>query len=190
MQRVAPLLLGLTVLTCGVSLAAPAAAATNAGIKVYTWTDANGTTHFSDVPRHNGPTRQLILPTPAPANQTLLAADRAWVRREDRLAQARQAREAARERAEQEREAMEAERRQAGNEAQVGYAPLYLAYGYHRHRGHHHDHDDRRHPHDHRPSAAFPSNALPSSFPNPMASSFPPGLPSSFPESPSSPPHH
>lgn len=189
MQRLTPLLLGLTLLTCGVSLAVPPAAASNAGIKVYTWTDANGTTHFSDVPRHKGPTRQLILPRPAPADQTAVAADRAWVRQQDRLARLQQAREAARRRAEQERETMRAGRRRQGNEMQVGHAPLYLAYGYSRYRRHRRDHDEGHHRH-HGPSAAFPSNALPSSFPNPMASSFPPGLPSSFPESPSSPPHH
>ena len=189
MRRIAHLLIGIALLACGAGLAVPAAAG-SPGIRVYTWTDAHGTTHFSDMPRHKGPARQLILPTPPPADQTAVAADRAWVRQQERLARARQAREATRRRAERERETLTAERQQEGNERQERYVPFYMAYGYHRHRGHRHDHDDRYHHRHHGPSAAFPSNALPSSFPDPMASSFPPGLPSSFPESPSSPPHH
>lgn len=31
---------------------------------VYTWTDASGTTHFSDIPRHHGSEKTLVLPTP------------------------------------------------------------------------------------------------------------------------------
>jgi uncharacterized membrane protein YhaH (DUF805 family) len=38
--------------------------AADVGIPVYTWTDASGTTHFSNVPHHHGSEKTLVLPMP------------------------------------------------------------------------------------------------------------------------------
>lgn len=155
-------------------LAAPVQAG-DPGIRVYTWTDARGVTHFSDTPRHEGPTRTLKLPTPPPPDRTALAADRAWQRKMDREVQAEVARQAARRRA---REETPAPRPQtvAQEERAAPFLPVYFP---RRHFRRHHRHGRGA---SHLPSAAFPASALPSSFPDPLASSFPPGLPSSFPE--------
>ena len=99
MQRFAPLLLGLTLAAGGLSLAAPPANAGNAGITVYTWTDANGITHFSDTPRHAGPTKRLSLPTPPPPNQTAIRAEKAWLHKLHQITQTELAQAAARRRA-------------------------------------------------------------------------------------------
>ena len=187
MQRITPLLLGLTLAAGGLSLAAPPASAGKQGITVYTWTDANGVTHFSDTPRHAGSTKQLSLPTPPPPDQTAIKANQAWLRKLHRMTQKDLAQAAARRRAEQERELETAEQQQQPEEPQYQYVPIFYPARDHRHRWHHHHHHGHGQPF---PSASFPHYALPSSFPDPLASSFPPGLPGSFPESPSSPPGH
>ncbi len=186
MQRITPLLLGLTLAAGGLLLAAPPASAGNQGVTVYTWTDANGVTHFSDTPRHTGTTRQLSLPTPPPPDQTAIKADKAWLSKLHRMTQKDLAQAAAHRRAAQERELETAERQQQPEEPQYQYVPIF----YPARRRHHHHWDHHRHRGNSQPfpSAAFPHYALPSSFPDPLASSFPPGLHSSFPESQSSPP--
>lgn len=162
-----------------VSAPAPASAP---GISVYTWTDANGTTHFSDTPRKDGPARTIVLPTPAPADRTAQAADRAYLAQLQSDTRARLAQEADQRRAETEREAAyaaaaaqyEAERQP------TGYYPVFVGAG---HRGHYRQRRD--YDHDRRPPSAPPANSnrvfppaylLPSSFPDPLASTFP-GLP-------------
>lgn len=170
----------------GAAPAACAGAPAGAKITVYTWTDAAGVTHFSDKPRASGPAKKLLLPTPPPPDQTALAAQRAWVRELDRDWRASQERAAAQRRLETELAARAAERGQYAPQ-QTQYVPLYAPYagrrGYHHRRRGDHDRDDRRGPPEQElPDARFPQNALPSSFPDPLASSFP-GLPSSsFPE--------
>lgn len=176
----------LLVLAGGATLgtAAPVLAG-HPGIRIYTWTDARGVTHYSDTPRRQGTSRKLTLPTPPPPDETAIAANKAWQRKLDREVRAELAQQSARRRAE--REAATEQRQPAPEpETVVRYEPTYFpARRYrryrrrHLHRGHHAK----------LPSAAFPHDALPSSFPNPMASSFPPGLPSSFPEKHTSPPH-
>jgi len=189
MQRAAVVLLGMIVVAGGLSMAAPPAAAAGTGVTVYTWTDANGVTHFSDTPRHTGSVKRLSLPKPPPPDRTAAKAEKAWVHKLHQMALADQAKAAARRRARQERDLQAAEQRQPPPEApQYQYVPIFyparrLHRWHHRHR--HRDNDDQ-----HLPSARFPQYALPSSFPAPLASSFPPGLPSSFPEAPSSPRGH
>lgn len=184
MMRTGSLLLS-TALTAGALLwAVRPACAADPGIHVYTWTDASGITHFSDMPRHNGSEKTLILPTPPPPNQTAIAADHAWLRQLDRDSQAQLAQEAAHRRAERQAEAVAAQR-QREREVSTQYWPVFYSPWYDRRHRHGHRH---RHPATNLPSARFPSNALPSSFPDPLASSFPPGLPSSFPEEQPSPP--
>ncbi len=186
MQRSVPLLLGLTLAAGGLSLATPPARAGNPGVTVYTWTDANGVTHFSDTPRHTGSTKQLSLPTPPPPDQTAIKANEAWLHKLHRMSQNDLAQAAARRRAEQERALETTERQQQQpEEPQYQYVPIF----YPARRWHHHHHHHRGHSQPF-PSAGFPHYALPSSFPDPLASSFPPGLPGSFPETPSSPPGH
>lgn len=187
MQRLTPILLGLSLAAGGLSLAAPPAVAGTPGITVYTWTDANGVTHFSDTPSHSGPARQLSLPVPPPPDQTALKAEKAWLDKLNRMTLADQARAAEHRRAEQERELAAAEQRQqeqAAGPQIFQYVPIFYPARHHHHRHRPHRGKYGRHP----PSARFPHYALPSSFPDPLASSFPPGLPGSFPETPSSPP--
>ncbi len=179
-------LLGLTLAAGGLSLAVPPAAATGTGITVYTWTDANGVTHFSDTPHHPDAARQLTLPAPPPPDQTAAKAEKAWLSKLHRLTQADQAR-AARRRAEQEHERAIAEQQQQQQVSEprlYQYVPIFYPARHrrHRHRSHRGQYGRQL------PSARFPHYALPSSFPDPLASSFPPGLPGSFPEAPSSPP--
>ena len=187
MQRLAPLLLGLTLTAGGLSLAAPPAAAANSGIIVYTWTDAHGVTHFSDTPRHTGSVRQLSLPTPPPPDQTAIRAEKAWLHKLHQTTLADLAQAAARRRAEQERAQETAGQQQPAEVPPYQYVPIFFPARHHRWRHRHRHRGNRSH---HFPSARFPQYALPSSFPDPLASSFPPGLPGSFPETPSSPPRH
>lgn len=175
-------------LAAAFACAAPVAhAGAGPGITVYTWTDAAGVTHFSDKPRARGPAQTLHLPTPPPADQTAIAANRAWLQQMDREWQASQ------ERAEERRR----EAARAGEYAQYApqpqaesYVPLYLPLP--RYRGRHHRHHGGDYDRHGRMPPRFPQQALPSSFPDPLASSFP-GLPaSSFPEArggPLAPPH-
>jgi len=186
MQRITPLLLGLTLAAGGLSMAAPPANAGNQDVTVYTWTDANGVTHFSDTPRHTGHTKQLSLPKPAPPDQTAIKANEAWLSKLHKMTQNDLAQAAARRRAERER-ALEtaARQQQQPEEPQYQYVPIFYPARGHRRHWHHHHHRGRGQPF---PSASFPHYALPSSFPAPLASSFPPGLATSFPELPPSPP--
>lgn len=162
MRRTGPLMLGAALAAGGLLSAAPPAAAGDPGIPVYTWTDANGVRHFSDVPRHRGPAKKMVLPTPAPANRTAIAALHAWVRQLNRETQADLARRSARRQAEREREAEEASaaRYQAPQQEPVEYLPVFYP-APRQHRWRHH----RIGPRLNLPSAKFPANALPSSFP-------------------------
>jgi|GEM_PF-1932464 len=165
--------------------AAPPPAGTH-GIRVYTWTDASGVTHFSDKPRTAGTQKTLTLPVPPPPNQTALAAQRAWLKRIDRETQADLARQSRQRRA----RATAPPTFQAPPEQPVAYYPAwYPAYRHHRLHGHRHrrDHDERDEP-DRRRGPRFPFGPAQSSFPEPvLQSSFVGGLQSSFPERP--PPH-
>jgi len=178
MQRPGAVLLILALAAGGLMAAARPAAASAPGIPVYTWTDANGVTHFSDTPRPRGPTQKLVLPVPPPPDRTALAAQRAWVRQLNRETQADLARKAA-SRAEQQRRAeMAVAQNRDQQETRVDYLPVFYPARHQHWRRHHGGGHDV-----HLPSARFPSNALPSSFPS--------GLPSSFPEEPSFwPPRH
>ncbi|MGA7966033.1 MAG: DUF4124 domain-containing protein [Gammaproteobacteria bacterium] len=179
MQRPGAVLLILALAAGGLMATARPAAASDPGIPVYTWTDANGVTHFSDTPRSRGPTKTLVLPTPPPPNQTAIAAQRAWVHQLNLDSQKELAQQAARRRADQQAEATASQRQNKRTEV-VQYVPTFYPSWYHRRYRHDHRHERRV---GNLPSARFPSNALPSSFP--------PGLPSSFPEEPSFwPPRH
>lgn len=186
MHRIAPVLLGLTLVAGGLSLAAPPA---TAGVTVYTWTDASGVTHFSDKPRHTGAVKRLSLPTPPPPDQTAAKAEKTWLHKLHQMTLADQAK-AARRRARRARERQAAAQQQPPEAPQYQYVPIFYPAGRRHHRYHHWHHRHRDADDRHLPSARFPQYALPSSFPNPLASSFPPGLPSSFPEAPPSPPGH
>jgi hypothetical protein len=171
------LLLSATLAVGGMLLLIPPVTAVAAGTSVYTWTDANGTTHFSDMPRHHGSEKTLVLPTPPPLNQTEITAQRAWLRQLDRDTQTQQAQEAARRRTERQTETAVRKRR-SDREERVQHYPI----------RHHRPKHYRSNRGSRLPSARFPANALPGSFPDPLAGSFPPGLPSSFPEERPSPP--
>ncbi|HEX5314772.1 MAG TPA: DUF4124 domain-containing protein, partial [Gammaproteobacteria bacterium] len=95
-------------------------------IVVYQWTDARGTTHFSDAPRKDGPAKRLLLATPPPADRSAQAANRAWLAELDRDTEARLAREAAQRQAETRREAALAQerRQQAVAEQAVQRVPI------------------------------------------------------------------
>lgn len=164
-------MLGIALAAGGLLSAAPPATAGDAGIPVYTWTDANGVKHFSDVPRHRGSAKKMVLPTPPPPNQTAIAALQTWLQQLHRQTQTDLAERAARRQAERKREAEEAAatRSRAQPQQQVQYLPLfYPPRRYHRWRHH------RIGPRLNLPSAKFPSNALPSSFPE-EPSFWPPG---------------
>ncbi|MGH8127079.1 MAG: DUF4124 domain-containing protein [Gammaproteobacteria bacterium] len=185
MKHTGQLFLGVILAAGGMLSAAPTAIADSAGIPVYTWTDANGVTHFSDTPRAQGTAKKLLLPVPPPANQTAIAAQRAWVRQLNRNSKKELAQQAAHRRAERQAEAT-ARQNQSERKEVVQYDPFFYPSWYHRR----YRHSQRSKLHsDNLPSARFPLNALPSSFTDPLASSFPPGLPSSFPEEQPSPPH-
>jgi len=183
------------VLAAAVLAAAGTAAAAGTpgggGIRVYTWTDASGVTHFSDTPRPRGGEKTLVLPVPPPPDQTALAAQRAWLRQLDRETRADLARRERQRRAEEAAAARPAPQYQA---PPVQYVPVFLPYrGYHRHgRRGRRDADDRGPAR--RPAPRGPRTDLPSSFPDPLQSSFVGGLPSSFPDPlassfPPAPPH-
>lgn len=180
------LLLGTALAAGGMLSMAVPAVASDSGIAVYTWTGANGVTHFSDTPHRTGTSKKLVLPTPPPPDQTAIAAQRAWLRQINRNSKKELAQKAARRRAEQRAQANARQRQRERNDV-VRYVPALYPYWYQRR--HRHVHTHRRQHAGNLPSARFPSNALPSSFPDPLASSFPPGLPSSFPEEQPSPPH-
>lgn len=182
MKYTGQLLLGTALAAVGILSMAVPAVASDPGIPVYTWTDANGVTHFSDMPRHNGSEKTLVLPTPPPPDQTAIAADDAWLRQLDRDSKKDLAQQAARRRAEQQAAAAQ---RQREREDSTQYLPVFYLPWYDRLYRHGHSH---RQPATNLPSASFPFNALPSSFPPGLPSSFPPGLPSSFPEEQPSPP--
>lgn len=117
----------------------PAAAAP--GPTVYTWTDASGTTHFSDKPPATGTAQKLVLPSLPPPNREALAAMAAWATQLDKDTQKMLDREAA---------ARRAEAQAAVQTPVVGsypqYAPAFFSYGprhfFHRHRFNEHDRDD------------------------------------------------
>ncbi len=171
MPRPGPLMLGIALAAGGLLSAAPLAAAGDSGIPVYTWTDANGVKHFSDVPRHQGSAKKIVLPTPAPPDQTAIAALQAWLQQLHRQTQADLAEQAARRQAERRREAEETSvtQSQALPQQPVQYLPIFFPpRRYHRWRHH------RVGPQVKLPSAKFPANALPSSFPE-EPSFWPPG---------------
>ncbi len=178
MKYIGRLLLSVALTVGGMLLVVPPAAA--AGLPVYTWTDASGTTHFSDMPRRQGAEKTLVLPTPSPPNQTAIAAQRAWLHKMNRDTQTQQARETARRRAERQTETAVRKRR-SNREERVQHYPI-------RHHRRYRPKHYRSNRGSRLPSARFPADALPSSFPDPLAGSFPPGLPSSFPEEHPSPP--
>lgn len=161
MRRSGALLLGMALAAGGLAASAPPAAAGDTGIPVYTWTDADGTTHFSDTPRVKGQARKLVLPTPPPPDRTAIAAQQAWVLRMHREAQADIARAAAERRIEEQRQAETATAQlQTQPREQVEYLPVFFPA---RHRHWHRRHGGFRT--TNLPSARFPSSALPSSFP-------------------------
>ncbi|MGH8427516.1 MAG: DUF4124 domain-containing protein [Gammaproteobacteria bacterium] len=173
MKCIERLLLSAALVAGGFLLTAHAAHAAGQGIPVYTWTDANGITHFSDAPRKGGPAKLVVVPTPPPPNATVLAANQAWVAALDRDTQARLARDAAQRRAETESEAAIAAQQTEYATQSAQYVPLYLPV---RHYHHGRNRYGNRGSWNSSPSgsASFPQYSLPSSFP--------PGLPSSFPE--------
>ncbi len=177
MKYTGRLLLSVALAVGGILLLVPPAVAVAAGIPVYTWTDANGTTHFSDMPRRQGAEKTLVLSTPPPPNQTAIAAQHAWLRKMNRDTLAQQARAAVHRRAERQTETAVRHRR-IDRAEQVQHYPV----------RHHRPRHSKHYRGNRLPSARFPANALPSSFPDPLAGSFPPGLPSSFPEEHPSPP--
>ncbi len=183
MKYIGRLLLSVALVVGGMLLLVPPAVAVAAGIPVYTWTDASGTTHFSDMPRRQGAEKTLVLPTPSPPNQTAIAAQRAWLHKMNRDTQAQQAREAARRRAERQT-ATAVRKRRSDRAERMQYYPA----RHHRRYRRSHYRVSPVNRGSRLPSARFPANALPSSFPDPLAGSFPPGLPSSFPEEHPSPP--
>lgn len=164
----------LALVCAAAAMHAPTAAAQT--IRVYTWTDANGTTHFSDKPRPNGPVKIMALPTPPPPDQTAVAADRAWLGKLNRETQARLEREAEQRRLEAERATAKADRIVRYAPQPVLFAPLYWPLrAYRRHRRYRHggiyrlyndhDRDDRRGRMSRRfPHPQFPRRAWPHSF--------------------------
>ncbi len=158
------------------------------GIRVYTWIDARGVTHFSDVPRTGGKARLLVLPTPPPADQTALAAQRAWA---DRMARETEQDliQRATERRRTQRQAEAVASTPIHHQSEVQYVPVFFAHGHHlfRHRHSSRDADDRRLRRLRLPSVGFPANRLPSSFPGGLPNSFPNPLASSFPRPPGRP---
>lgn len=197
MRRLAPgwIACASGVLAAAVLAAAGTAAAASTpggkGIRVYTWTDASGVTHFSDMPRPSGGEKTLVLPVPPPPDQTALAAQRAWLRQLHRETRADLAQREQRRRAEAAAPARPAPQYET---QPVQYVPVFLPYhGYHRHgRRGRRDADDRGPAR--RPASRGPRTDLPSSFPDPLQSSFVGGLPSSFPDPlansfPPAPPH-
>lgn len=156
----------LLALLIGIALTAAAGLAAAAGPTIYTWTDASGTTHFSDKPPRSGTAKTLVLPTLPPPDRTAQAANAAWLVQLNKDTQKMLDREAA---ARLAAERLAAEQAPAA-EPYPAYYPVF--YGYNRNRFHRRrgfkvrDRDDRGfQTRPLPPIASFPHYQLPSSFP-------------------------